>query len=243
MLGEIAGGFAHELKTPLANISLPAELSYMDLIDVEQGKRQLPEVLPDLKQRMRDIMTQAFKAGEKVEAIRQFSKPGQVILESVDVPGVLSGSLAVLGHLIQKAGVTLRLDVPALLSPVRGNAKQLEIVFVNLIKNAAEAMAETIESVAARRLEIRSYEEGEWVFVIVKDSGPGIRRTDIALLFDAYFTTKGPSGTGMGLFLSQQVVKAHGGSIDVRSEEGGGAEFIVRLPKCAKSNTADVKAA
>ena len=65
----------------------------------------------------------------------------------------------------------------------------------------------------------------------IKDSGPGIKRTDIGHLFEAYFTTKGSDGTGMGLFLSRQVIKAHGGSIDVKSEEGKGTEFIIRLPK------------
>ena len=65
----------------------------------------------------------------------------------------------------------------------------------------------------------------------IKDSGPGIKRTDVGHLFEAYFTTKGSEGTGMGLFLSRQVIKAHGGSIDVKSEEGKGTEFIIRLPK------------
>lgn len=243
MLGEIAGGFAHELKTPLANISLPAELSYMDLIDIEEGKRPVEDVLPDLKQRMRDIMTQTFKASDKIEAIRQFSKPGQILLESVSLQNILNGSLTILDHLIHKVGVTIHLDLPPALAPIRGNAKQLEIVFVNLIKNAAEAMADSIPSALARRLDVRAKEDGDWVVVWVKDSGPGIRRTDIAHLFDAYFTTKGSSGTGVGLFLSQQVIKAHGGSIDVRSEEGQGAEFIIRLPRYVGSTMAGSKAA
>jgi signal transduction histidine kinase len=74
----------------------------------------------------------------------------------------------------------------------------------------------------------------------VKDSGPGIKRTEVGHLFEAYFTTKGSSGTGMGLFLSHQVVKAHGGSIDVRTEEGKGTEFTVRLPKFVSENRAGV---
>lgn len=233
MLGEIAGGFAHEIKTPLANISLPAELSLMDLADLEQGRKRVEDILPELKLRLKDIMQQTFKASEKIEAIRQFSKPGQVKLESVDLAAVVRNSLQLLDHLLHKTNVKVSSDLPPSLASIRGDSKQLEIVFVNLIKNAAEAMAQHVSNALARDLQVRAQEEGNWIIVSVKDSGPGIRRTDFGHLFEAYFTTKGSEGTGMGLFLSRQVIKAHGGAIDVRSEEGKGTEFIIRLPKFA----------
>jgi signal transduction histidine kinase len=242
MLGEIAGGFAHEIKTPLANISLPAELCFIDLTDIEQGKRSLEEVLPELKQRMKDIMQQAFKASDKIEAIRQFSKPGQIQLEAVSVEHIVKNSTSLLDHLLNKLGINIKINMPKSLSAIRGNAKQLEIVFVNLIKNASEAMANAGSTALARNLSITAREEGDWIAVSVKDSGPGIKRTDIGHLFEAYFTTKGSSGTGMGLFLSHQVIKAHGGSIEVQSEEGKGTEFIVRLPKSAAAGSS-IKAA
>ena len=117
------------------------------------------------------------------------------------------------------------------MSPIRGDAKQLEIVFVNLIKNAAEAMSLHSSAGLARELSLKGHEDANWVVTSIKDSGPGIKRTDIGHLFEAYFTTKGSDGTGMGLFLTRQVIKAHGGSIDVKTEEGQGTEFIIRLPK------------
>src|SRR5258708_32429768 len=141
MLGEIAGAFAHQIKTTLANISLTAELSLMDIADLEKGTRKLEDVLPELKVRLKDIMQQTFKASEKIEAVRQFSKPGQVQLESVDLAKVLQNSIGLLDHLLRKSGVKIKADFPATMSPIRGDAKQLEIVLVNLIKNAAEAMA------------------------------------------------------------------------------------------------------
>jgi signal transduction histidine kinase len=243
MLGEIAGGFAHEIKTPLANISLPAELSFIDLTDVEQGKRKIEEILPELKQRMKDIMQQTFRASDKIEAIRQFSKPGQVQMEVVDLNKVLQGSLSVLDHTLRKLAINLKTEFPAGIAPIHGNAKQLEIVFVNLVKNAAEAMATHNPAGLARNLMLRGQEEGNWVVVSVKDSGPGIKKTDIGHLFEAYFTTKGASGTGMGLFLSHQVIKAHGGMIEVKSEEGKGTEFIVRLPKMSSDSRSGINQA
>ncbi len=231
MLGEIAGGFAHEIKTPLANISLPAELSLMDLLDLEQGKKKLEDVLPELKKRLEDIMQQTFKASEKIEAVRQFSKPGQVQLEAVNLSKILLDSLGLLDHLLRKTNTRVRTEFPAVISPIRGDAKQLEIVFVNLIKNATEAMALHSSAGLSRELWLKGHEDGNWVVVSVKDTGPGIKRTDFGHLFEAYFTTKGGEGTGMGLFLSRQVIKAHGGQIDVKSDEGKGTEFVIRLPK------------
>ena len=242
MLGEIAGGFAHEIKTPLANISLPAELSIMDLIDVEKGKRKAEDVLPELKARLKDIMTQAFKASEKIEAIRQFSKPGQVRLIPVELVKIFNNSLGLLDHLLKKHHVRIVTHFPAAMSPIRGDAKQLEIVFVNLIKNAVEAMGNNVSQGLARELVLSGHEESDWIIASVKDSGPGIKRADFGHLFEAYFTTKGSDGTGMGLFLSHQVIKAHGGAIDCRSEEGQGTEFIIRLPKFAEEHLG-VKAA
>jgi signal transduction histidine kinase len=243
MLGEIAGGFAHEIKTPLANISLPAELSFMDLTDIEEGKRTIEEILPALKQRMKDIMHQTFKASDKIEAIRQFSKPGQIKLETVELTEILQSSLGLLDHTLRKLGIVLQTSFPTAMAPIRGNAKQLEIVFVNLAKNAAEAMANAHAASLEKNLSISCREETNWVVVSVKDSGTGIKRTDVGHLFEAYFTTKGSAGTGMGLFLSHQVIKAHGGSIEVQSEEGKGTEFIVRLPKYSSESRAGMHAA
>jgi len=139
--------------------------------------------------------------------------------------------LGLLDHVLRKTGARVRTEFPAVMSPIQGDAKQLEIVFVNLIKNAAEAMALHSTAGLARELWLRGHEDANYVVASIKDSGPGIKRTDIGHLFEAYFTTKGSTGTGMGLFLSRQVIKAHGGSIDVKTEEGKGTEFIIRLPK------------
>jgi signal transduction histidine kinase len=234
MLGQIAGGFAHEIKTPLANISLPAEMAYMDLKDVEEGNRTFQEILPELKNRMRDIMMQAMKVSEKVEAIRQFSKPGdRVQLETIDLNQVIQNSLQLIEHIIRKSATKVSTTLLPKAASIHGNLKQLEIVFVNLIKNAAEAMMLNKTDFTNRNLWITVEENNGWIEARVRDSGPGIRKTDMNHLFDAYFTTKGTEGTGVGLFLSQQVIKAHGGTIDVESEPGTGTTFIIRLPKAS----------
>src|SRR5205807_1888388 len=107
-----------------ANISLPAELSMMDLRDVELGKKRMEDILPELKARMSDIMQQTVKASEKIEAIRQFSKPGHVQLESVDLSLILKNSIGLLDHLLRRTSISIRTEFPPVMSAIRGDAKQ-----------------------------------------------------------------------------------------------------------------------
>lgn len=112
-------------------------------------------------------------------------------------------------------------------------------VFGNLIKNAIEAaltpaLSRLTAGEGARRggiINLSARENGDFIIVSIKDDGPGISSNDQSKLFEPYFTTKGPRDTGMGLYLSRQIVQAHGGEIKVVSQEGKGTEFIVFLQK------------
>src|SRR5258708_38911883 len=142
----------------------------------------------------------------------------------------MDNSLSSLQSLLGQIKVSIHRDLPEQIAPICGDAKQLEIVFLNLMKNAVQAM-DGRNGGGENRLSLTGQEQDSSVFISVKDTGPGIAARDVGRIFEPYFTTKGHKGTGMGLYLSQQIVKAHGGSIEVRSEEGKGTEFIVRLPK------------
>src|SRR5262249_43710010 len=120
--------------------------------------------------------------------------------------------------------------------PVRGYSKQLEIVFINLMKNALQAMHTFKRDVHV--LTLGSQEQNGSVGISVKDTGPGIATKDLPYIFDAHFTTKGHKGTGMGLYLTNQIVKTHGGTLEVLSEVGQGTEFIVKLPRWAEQKGA-----
>ena len=115
--------------------------------------------------------------------------------------------------------------VPSNLPRVRGNQNQLQEVILNLILNACQAMGEQ-----GGRLEIRAFTSNSaFVQVQVADTGPGIPAGKLRQVFDPFYTTKA-TGTGLGLFVSQRIVKAHGGTIDVSSTEGKGACFTIALP-------------
>lgn len=239
MVREVAAGFSHELKSPLAGLSMQAQLALADLEDVEDGRLSLQEALPKIKQGLHYLVTQSLDAARRIEAVRGVAEPSGRQTGPVDVSSVLDSGLATLGSRLDHAEVSVRKELPLNLPAVRSNEKQLEIVFINLMKNALEAM-ECVKSDQPHMLSIRGFEQNGFVLISIKDTGAGITYKDVDRIFDPYFTTKGHRGTGMGLYLSQQIIKAHRGSIEVKSEEGKGTEFIVRLPKYVADGKAQV---
>ena len=139
-------------------------------------------------------------------------------------------SLSTLDQLIAQSNVQFTVTIPEQLPSIHGNAQQLGIVFMNLVKNGIEAMVNDKGSSRPKTLRVEGRQEGQWVVIQVEDTGPGIKPEHINKLFQVYFSTKGSAGTGMGLFLAQEVIKAHGGTIDIKSEYGKGTLFLVRLP-------------
>jgi two-component system NtrC family sensor kinase len=227
---EVAAGFSHELKSPLAGLSMQAQLMLSEIEDLEKKRRSLREELPKIKEELHYIVNKAMDAARRIDAVRGVAEPAKSQIEEVYIPAVLDNSLANARTLVGEINAEVKRDLPGDLPPVRSNAKQLEIVFTNLMKNALESM-DGFKRSDPHQLCLSGREQNHSVQVSVRDTGAGIAARDLGRLFDPSFTTKGRKGMGMGLYLSQQIVKAHGGSIDVKSEEGRGTEFIVRLPK------------
>jgi signal transduction histidine kinase len=233
LLQEAAGGFAHEMKRPLAKMSLPAELALVDLERVKTGEKSFMEALPAIQERLRFIISQSAEAGYMIEAVRELSATSAAPFEPVDLAGVISAALAAEKDLLERRGVISTLNLPQNLPSVSGRAKQLEIVFVNLIKNAAEAMGDLSDG-QARNLAIEGDLNGSGIVIRIKDTGTGIKPEDISKVFQPHYSTKGARGTGIGLYLSQQIVQAHSGTIEVVSSSGNGTEFILKLPSKGK---------
>jgi signal transduction histidine kinase len=235
LLQEAAGGFAHEMKRPLSKISLPAQLMLLELKRVKSGERSWEDYLPALEEKLEFIVSQSADAGYMIEAVRELSSSAAVPFVPVNLSDVINTALTAEKDLLERRGVSVHVDLSDHLPTVSGRAKQLEIVFVNLIKNAAEAMTDTPEP---HKLDITAKSEGGSVVIRVKDTGPGIKQDEILNIFHPHYTTKGAHGTGMGLYLSEQIVLAHGGTIDVRSKIQTWTEFLVSLP-CRKFHRDD----
>jgi signal transduction histidine kinase len=151
----------------------------------------------------------------------------------VDVNRVLGDALR-LANLHRKQAVKVKLLLADGLPPVWGVPERLVQAMLNLLLNAAQAA----EEASPPRVSVASELDGDAVVVRVSDNGPGIRYEDQDRIFDPFFTTKGPDrGTGLGLSIAFDIVREHGGVLEVRSRPGRGAAFVVRLPLAQTTST------
>jgi len=138
----------------------------------------------------------------------------------------LQTTAQLVGHHFREANVELRMELPDRLPAISGDPRALNQVFLNLFKNATEALEGRGGSISVSA----RHDEGS-VVVQIQDNGPGIARELLPRVFEPFYSTKETGrGTGLGLSISRRIIAEHNGSIDVRSIEGEGATFIIRLP-------------
>lgn len=213
-LGQLASGMAHEIHNPLAIISGESQL----YLEQHRGEGQGMEAL------LNSIIQECNRAADITRRILRFARPGKTDFGPVDLQAVIEEGFVLVRYRVRLERVNCQLAFPPDLPKVLGQYNQLQEVFLNLILNACQAMGEQ-----GGRLEIAAEGVGEQVEVRVTDSGPGIPREKLSKLFDPFYTTK-HNGTGLGLFVSHRIIRAHNGSITVRSAEGKGTTFTIRLP-------------
>lgn len=174
----------------------------------------------------------ARRIAEIVKALKGYSYMDQAPIQSVDVREGLNDTLVMLSSKLRD-GITVGRDFAEDLPRIQGYGSELNQVWTNLIDNAIGAMGGTGE------LELKAYQDDDWVVVEVADSGTGIPAEAQGKIFDPFYTTKAPGeGTGLGLNISHGiVVEKHGGQISVDSKPGA-TRFTVKLPISPLSSTA-----
>lgn len=213
-VGIMAAGVAHEVNNPIAVMLGKAEL----ILEEKDAAC--------IKTYAQEIINHAKKVSSVVKGITFYSRvapaPGteiQVLLNDQLNEAIKLSKYSTPFDEIEL--VTDFREVP----PVRGNAGEIQQVFVNLMCNAVQSMG------GKGQLFVTLRYEGGAVLVSIRDTGVGIKQNDLKQLFTPFFTTKDPGkGTGLGLHIVHKIITSHGGSISVESEEGQGATFIVRLP-------------
>jgi two-component system NtrC family sensor kinase len=214
-IGQLAGGVAHEINNPLAGILAFAQLMKRELDPANEHHQFVTE-----------IEQNALRCKRIVESLLKFARrsPGTE-RSAVDVNEVLAGTLFLVEHQYRLHNVLIERDLARGLWPIRANANHVSQVMLNLLTNAYGAMRE------GGRIFVRTWndEAGGLVRASVRDTGTGIAPKHLRKIFEPFFTTK-TEGTGLGLTVSYDIVQSHGGTMDVRSEEGRGAEFIVSFP-------------
>ena len=214
-LGQLASGMAHEIHNPLAIISGEAQL-YLERFKGQEAK--VDEVLTS-------IIEECQRAADITRRILRFAKPAASDFVSVDLKATVEESLTLAGYQVRLEHVERTVKMPDNLPKVRGNQNQLQEVILNLILNACQAMGEK----GGKLILSAGGSNGAQVELKVEDTGPGIPASKLTKVFDPFYTTKA-TGTGLGLFVSQRIVKLHGGSIELSSTEGRGTCFTIRLP-------------
>ena len=212
-LGQLSAGIAHELNTPLGSI-----LGYARLLMRERG---LP---PEDRERLEIIAEQAIRGSAIIKRLLNFARQSTPELAETDINAVVSDSLRILGEEIGKRRITVMTELEAV-PPLRADKRQIEQVVLNVVLNALQAV------VAGGQVRISTFAKDHSVAIGVHDTGPGIPRDVRTRIFDPFFTTKPfGEGTGLGLSVCAGIVSAHGGTIQVESEEGSGASFLITLP-------------
>ena len=214
-MGQMTGGFAHELNNPLTSILGMSEL-------LQEG--EAPE---SVRKQMVVLQQQARRAAEIVQNLMYFSRPPAPGKSPIDLGELVQRTLHLHAYSLRKSNITvdfLKESVPA----VSGDAHQLMQVFLNLILNSEQAMREVRDRGTLR---IRIEKKESSVSVIFQDDGPGISPDILPNIFDPFYTTKRPGrGTGLGLSISKAILREHNGNVEATSGPGGGAVFTVTLP-------------
>ena len=219
-LGELTTGVAHELNNPLNNIGLFVG-NAVDLIELAvTEKRQIVRELGH-------AMQQVSKATEIISHLRTFGRAAPVSREPISLRQVIERALSLMREQLRLREIEVTVDLGPEEPVVLGNAIQLEQVFINLLTNARDAVAEA----PRKAIRIAGSTGSGAVEVSLADSGHGIPPGLERRIFDPFFTTKEVGkGTGLGLSITYGIINEHGGTISVVSPPGEGATFLIHLP-------------
>lgn len=167
-----------------------------------------------------------------IDTLHKIQKGDEETISAVDVKTFFKDILPLLFIEIEQElqrEVKIEYDIQDNLPPIKGNPTLFKQVFINLYKNACEAMS----GVVKKEIKIKVYlkeDDKDNVYIEFKDTGRGIPQHILPNLFTRGFTTKGKRGSGIGLYQSKIIIERLGGSIDVYSQEGQGTSFVIKLP-------------
>jgi len=217
-VGQLVSGVAHELNNPLTSI---AGLSEFLLEQKEISKKD--------RGHLKVIHEQAERAGRIVRNLLTFARKEPAERSPVDLNDVIQRTLQLMEYDLKIADVEVHRDLRPALSHVLGDLHSLQQVVLNLLTNAAQAVAENRPGLP-RSITVSTWSD-DLVHLRVADTGPGINDVVAQNVFTPFFTTKEPGkGTGLGLSITYTIVENHGGRITVERPSTGGAAFRVDLP-------------
>jgi two-component system sensor histidine kinase HydH len=217
LFSRLLGRMAHEIRNPLSSLDLHVQLLEEDL--AAWG----PSAAAKLAGRLDVIRGELHRLDAIVEQFQRLAGPSPPDLAPVDLARIMGHVCDVLRPEAAAREIEILTQVAGSLPRVPADADQLIQAALNLVINALQA----VDRRGRVELVARSVEGG--VMLEVRDTGPGVAAEHLGTIFEPFFTTKA-EGSGLGLWIAQQIIAAHGGTIRAANAPGGGAVFTVRLP-------------
>jgi PAS domain S-box-containing protein len=219
--GEVARRLAHEIKNPLTPIQLSAERLRRKYLKPEAGEDEL------LDRATHTIIQQVEAMKQMVNAFSEYARTPGMEITRFDVNGLITELAELYAH--HETPLAIRLSLAPDLPEIEADAGRLRQVLHNLLRNALEAMEHQDEArveISTRRV---TTGDSDLVEIKVADNGPGFLRDIVHQAFEPYVTSK-PKGTGLGLAIVKKLIEEHGGQINARNREQGGAEISILIP-------------
>jgi signal transduction histidine kinase len=220
-LEQLSARVAHEIRNPIT-----AAKSLVQQMGEDPASRENVEYASV-------ALEELDRVERSISHLLRFARDEEIRVEEFSLAEVAGSALETFRERLERGGIEVRRDIETG-GWMRGDPEKIRRVMINLIGNAIDALADAATPNPC--VEIASGENlaGTELWLRVRDNGPGISHAAQSEVFSPFFTSK-PTGNGLGLAISKKVIDAHGGSIELQSEPGAGAEFVVTLPKRAPS--------
>ncbi|MDI6763571.1 MAG: ATP-binding protein [Thermodesulfobacteriota bacterium] len=221
-LGKLASGIAHEIRNPLAGIKTTAQALGEEMAKDDPKREYLNRITKEID-RLNELLKTFFS----------FAKPQTLLLVPCHIKEIINAIIPFLIKEIADKGIQFVESYHPQLPRIRVDKIQMHQAFLNLFLNAIQAMPYGGELKIEANPVILPSPEGSrqnFIKVVVSDSGKGIPPQILPKIFDPFFTTK-PKGIGLGLSITYQIIKKHGGTINVHSQWEKGTSFVINLPE------------
>ena len=221
-IGQLAAGIAHEINNPLSGV-----LGYAKRLLKKAEDEDFKKItgLESFSNEIKLIVDSALRCKKIIEGLLKFSRTSETI-STVNINEVLDESLVLFGNQLTSQNIELVKILNPEIPGISANHTQIQQVFTDIIINAIQAMPRGGKLTIITRAVNSSVIEIEFT-----DTGEGIPKENLTKIFEPFFTTREPGkGTGLGLYMIYRILQEHHGRIDVKSELGKGATFVITLP-------------